>query len=42
MASEFTAFAEMINQHDIRRADEAFVNTLETMKILTAAKNSVE
>ncbi|CDI42320.1 Protein of unknown function [Lactobacillus helveticus CIRM-BIA 953] len=32
----------MIDQHDIRRADEAFVNTLETMKILTAAKNSVE
>ena len=42
MASEFTAFAEMIDQHDVRRADEAFVNTLETMKILTAAKNSVE
>lgn len=42
MASEFNTFAEMIDQHNTNRADAAFVNTLETMKILTAAKNSVE
>ena len=42
MASEFNAFVEMIDNHDTAKADEAFINTLETMQILTAAKNSEE
>ena len=42
MASEFNAFSQMIDQHDTRKADAAFVNTLETMQILVAARNSME
>ena len=42
MASEFNAFVEMIDNHDKVKADEAFVNTLESMQILTTAKNSEE
>ena len=42
MVSEFNAFVEMIDQHDVEKANAAFVNTLETMQILTAAKNSME
>ena len=41
MAAEFNAFAQMINQHDTQKADLAFVNTLETMQILTKARNSM-
>lgn len=41
MAAEFNAFAQMINQHDTQKADSAFVNTLETMQILTKARNSM-
>lgn len=41
MAAEFNTFAQMIDQHDTQKADEAFVNTLETMQILTKAKNSM-
>ena len=32
----------MIDNHDKVKADEAFVNTLESMQILTTAKNSEE
>lgn len=42
MISEFNAFAKMIDEHDTEKADIAFVNTLETMQILVAAKNSME
>lgn len=42
MTSEFNAFSEIIDNHDTVKADEAFVNTLESMQILTAARNSEE
>ena len=42
MASEFNAFAKIIDQHDTIKANEAFTHTLEVMKILTAARNSME
>lgn len=42
MTSEFNAFSEIIDNYDTVKADEAFVNTLESMQILTAARNSEE
>lgn len=42
MTSEFKAFTEIIDQHDTVKADQAFNHTLEVMKILTAARNSIE
>ena len=42
MTSEFNAFSDIIDHHDTVKADEAFVNTLESMQILTAARNTLE